>query len=113
MSKREVLPGQVPAIYDGGKIQLHMDRPAVPVPRPSTECPDLVRHPDRAPATLKIAIGPRGVTDGSVESGAATCHLETKQPVAPKTGAVVATTTGSPATARLFIPSSQGGESSG
>jgi len=90
---------KLPVIFDGGRPQFHMDRPAVP--RPSAECMDLVKTPDRAPATFKIARDGHGsVIDGAVKDPAATLYLETKQKRQPDVGAVIATPVGAPSVAR-------------
>jgi hypothetical protein len=79
--KREVLPGQEPCVFHG-------DRPSLAINLP-------VRPP-----TLKIAIGPRGVTDAGVPNPAATAVIPTKQPVQDHRGAVVAGPTGEPSKSR-------------
>jgi hypothetical protein len=93
-----------PVVYLGSKTNLAMDRPRVPPPRPSTECPDLVRYPDKAPATLRVVNGPRGMSDGSVPNPAATHVIQTRQPVAPDVGAAIAHPQGVPLTTRPPLP---------
>jgi hypothetical protein len=96
--KREVLPGQEPCVFHGDRPSLAINLPVRPPTRPD---PETVRvRDDKPPATLKIAIGPRGVTDAGVPNPAATAVIPTKQPVQDHRGAVVAGPTGEPSKSR-------------
>jgi hypothetical protein len=94
-----------PVVFHGSSTPLANN--VAPTPHPSKVVrrhAELSKETEVIPAVLRIANGPKGMTDAGVVNPAATHVIQTRQPVALDVGAVIAHPQGFPLTTRPPSP---------